>query len=474
MHPILYLILVLTIYSPLLTRFFWSDDWYLLDLAQILSRNGIGVLQAFSFFPSDFTTPVYRPLSSEGFFWIMKSLFGLNPVPYHMVSFAVWSIGMMILYKLLRSLLKSHVSWIAWLLCLFSASHFTRLTYLSAFQEILMFTAVVSAIYVMHVWQGQVAVLSGLGLFIVGLLSKESSIAAPFLMVLVHWYSSNAKLKIQSYVKYVPFFIVLGIYLYFRFVVRGLSGVGEAYSWDFSPLRAVHTAFWYGLWSVGVPEFIIDYMGSGFRLIPRFWDDFREFGLIFASMVSLLGGYVGITSLGLLIMKKKPIKEVVFGILWFSIGLGPILFLPTHKYALGQSVGLVGCSIALAVVIGSLQRRWQNIFLVLYIAFNIFGVGMYYRYHVSMQRSDISKKVYDHVTTTYPIAPAGFYFRNDEPVTHAGWGQSLQIEQAIGTHFTRVVYSDNGQNPYVAFEDAGTAGLFQEDWVLLESSQFLR
>jgi hypothetical protein len=472
--PLLIIIAALLLYFPLLRTFFWSDDWYILALSQISSIGEF--LRFFSFHASEYATPVYRPLSTEAFYFAMRSLFGLNPVPYHIVAFIVWAVGAFMLYKLLSEIFgkgKSNIVLVALTLFVFSASHFTRLAYISAFQEILMFTCTVSMLYII---QGKTKwhLLCALMLFVTALLSKESAVIGPILIVLIQWFKDDYRVHRAHYSRYVSFFLLLGIYMYLRFVVRGVAGAGSEYAWDFDLLRAVHTSAWYKLWSLGIPEFIIDYAGDGARLIPRFWTDFGTVGKVFVGGSLVTVGYIGGACVyGLFRGGVKGIKDVGFGALWYIAGLLPVIFLPTHKFALGQSVALIGLCIVIAVLMCRLPKRWLHIGIGIYILFNLFSIGMYYSYHVSMQRSQISYKVYRYIIKNYPKAPVGFYFTNSKPTSNSGWGESKQIDQAMSKHFFRVIYKDKA--PEVQYEDYKVLGPGElpGGWVQLESGQFL-
>lgn len=461
-------------YVPLLTQYFWSDDWYILSLAQISSFSEF--LSYFSFRMTDLATPVYRPLSTQVFYCVFYNVFGLNPLPYHLFSFAVWAVGAGLLYHLLKTLFANdHSAILGLFVYVFSASHFTRLTYLATFQEILMFFfAIMALIYIQRC--SRLSYVIAIGAFVGALLSKETAVVIPVLMFLVEWYR-HGKLRFGVMKKYVPVFMILGIYLFLRFYVRGLSVVGVSYAWDFSLFTALHTATWYGLWSLGLPEFVIDYVGSGVKIIPRFWIDFGVSARILA------GGFIALGVTLILLLLRWLLKNVgqqgkkrtiVLGLLWFFVALTPILFLPGHKFALGQSLAVVGLSFFMIAVLKSASKIVTVLFIVVFLSFNIFSVSLYYSHYVSIQRSTISRNVVEYLMETHPEPPAGFFFINDKDVVVEGWGLSRQIHQAMSDHYLTVLYG-KGNEPEVKYEDETPfVGFIPSGWVVLPSSPFIK
>ena len=144
--PLTIILLSCTLYLPLLKNFFWSDDWYFLWISRI--SNFREFLQFFSFGNNLHSTPMYRPLSTQVFFSVFQNLFGLHAAVYYFFSILVWAVGLYLLYVLLQKIFEDK-SYSLLTLGIYglSASHFARLSYVSAFQEVLMFTAGIAAVY---------------------------------------------------------------------------------------------------------------------------------------------------------------------------------------------------------------------------------------------------------------------------------------------------------------------------------------
>src|SRR5262245_6157039 len=91
-HPAVYAAVVVSlivgimvwVWSPILHVFFYADDFMYLLGAQTPE-----VLRSFFLPGGTDLVWVYRPLPSFGYYWIIRSLFGLNPNAFHLTTLAV-------------------------------------------------------------------------------------------------------------------------------------------------------------------------------------------------------------------------------------------------------------------------------------------------------------------------------------------------------------------------------------------------
>lgn len=469
--PLSIVLLSCTLYLPLLNNFFWSDDWYFLWISRISSINEF--LQFFSFGNNPHTTPMYRPLSTQAFFFMFQNLFGLHAGPYYLFSIIIWAVGLFVLYLVLHHIVKkNNVALLMSTLYAFSASHFARLSYLSAFQEILMFATGITAIYFICFKK---RTMIGIVTFIAALLSKESAIVLPGLMIAIEIYKGEKLFTRENVKKYLPIFFFSVAYMYLRFIAKDWTDLGSGnYAWNFSPLRAIHTTVWYGLWSIGLPELVIHYVGNNASILPRFWIDFPLMSRILSASFLFFIGTLSCAKLSWLtsnIKNKKQWRLMFLGLAWFIIGLLPIVFLPDHKYVLGQSLALVGMSILLALIISGSQKYLGKIAFGSYILLNLVSIMFLYQTHVSLQRSEIAKRTYSYFVQKYTEPPIGIYFKNDKQIQVAQWGQSRQIHHAVGEYFFSVLYKKKYSN--VVYEDDLNGRLVPKDWEVVPSSLFI-
>jgi len=436
-----WLYLLPLVFLPALSVFFSSDDWFHLRVSHIDSLGQF--LNFFSFEKTFQSISFYRPLTTQVFFFVFQRLFGLNPVPYHLFVLAVFLFSLYLVYKLAHKLLQNR--WqanVTVLLYGFSVSNFTRLYFLSAFQEIglVVFSLLSILSYLRSSRKPILAVL----FFVLALLSKETAAVLPVILIALDYHSGRLNWR-----RTLPFFLILAPYLYLRFSQFGAVS-GESYVWDFSPVKIANTLMWYVLWSIGAPELLVDYIGSGLKPVPRLFIDFPVWSFIILSLLLM-------TTAFLTVMFVKKIKSVdgqfiLFAFL-FIISLGPLLFLPQHKFSLELGLPLVWFSLATALFLPA-KGKLPIAFLALYLVLNLSMNYLTYLHHYSVQRGIIARNVHQYITANYPQKPESSYFEfiNDTLSFSPEWGSSKQISQAIGgSEMFRVVYSDPDYIVY--FED---------------------
>ncbi len=463
-------LLALALYIPLLQNFFWQDDWYFLHLARIDSPWQ--VLQFFSPVVNEVSTPMYRPLTSQFFFWIMYSVFGLRSFFWYGVSLFLTGSLFVAVWKYLEALgLSWRARMVSQIVFAFSVTHFYRISYLSAVQEIVMALFVVLAL-----WASLRKVFSWKAwalFFFLALLSKETAVVFAPLLTLQMLYRREWRWK-----EWLASVFMTLAYLCLRFGVYGVDRVGgEHYSWVFSPFAIIHTGIWYLVWSLGLPELTIHYVGSGFRLLPHFWTDFPQYSVPIIVLFLLTVGAFSL--LGLWQFAKRWREKTWWESLLFSggflvVALLPVLFLPEHKYPLGQTLGLLGLGMFLGNLLEKLTPRLIFAALSIYVVFNVVSVAFAYERHYSMTRSRISERVYNAIQEKkdWP-EPFGIYFVNEERITNAHWGSSKQIDQAINSeHFAPVVF---GRSVPLRFEDTTQRADLSKDvtWIEWDTRNFI-
>lgn len=429
-----YYLLPVLLYLPSLLNFFSGDDWFHLRISQI--NNLSDFLNFFSFLPNDQTASFYRPLSTQVFFYVFQSLFKLNSFPYHLLGLFLLGYSTLLVFKISGSKMAAFIYSI-------SVSNFTRVYFLSAYQEL--FLVIFSLLTLLNfvkkpgrsVW-----------FFILAILSKETAVVLPALIILFHYKSLSKNFK-----TYLLIVCLDLIYLYFRLVYFGLAS-GDSYIWDFSLTKATNTLMWYILWSFGAPELLVDYVGSGLKLVPKF---FTDYALWWKVIIYPLVGTIFTSFLLSLNKIKKLDLNLVKYVAFFLVSLSPVIFLPSHKFSLELGLPLVGFSLVIAWLIPKKLTLLSLSFLVLYVFLNISMNLLTHNRHYSISRGVISKNVYYFLSKNYSSYPKDSYFVFVNDAENYGdiWGQSKQISQAISSSdFFKVFYKDHGLKVhYEDFED---------------------
>ena len=447
------------LFLPSLFNFFSGDDWFHLRISQIGSLSEF--LNFFSFGHTAQSAAFYRPLPTQVFFFILQKFFGLTAWPYYLFVLICFGFSLYLVFRFALSILKdTRSSTLVAFVYGVSVSNFTRLYFLSAFQEIAL--VIFSLLCLLSFKKSK---LQSLLFFVLALLSKETAIILPALLVVL-----NYPKILKSLVSLLPFAVISLIYLYFRFKVFGLVE-GDSYLWNFSPIKAANTLLWYILWSFGAPELLVDYIGSGFRPIPRLFTDYPYW---WQTIFTLLGGTL-ISFLYLLIKKIKQINQIqIIAILLFSVPLLPVIFLPQHKFPLELGLPLVGFSLGIVSFLPKKFSTMSAVFIGFFLALNLSMNYLTYTRHYSVNRSQISKSVSVFLDANYRQYPEGYYFEFVNDLGNYGqeWGQSKQISQTLsGSDFFKVYYQN--MNLKVYYQDMPEERPIGEKPIFLSSKQFV-
>jgi len=175
---ILVLVLVpFVFFFPSLFTYFAQDDFFLLSVSRI---NVLSDVLAF-FIPRP-EVVWYRPLSSQIFFFVARSLFGLQPIFYHLAVITTHVVTMIWLYKLLvRLSLRRELSFLSAMVYGSHQIHVVSISWLASYSFVLGPLFLVLLLYYSHSFRFTKALL----IFILGVLTTE------FFIMLTPLYSWN-------------------------------------------------------------------------------------------------------------------------------------------------------------------------------------------------------------------------------------------------------------------------------------------
>ncbi len=480
-HPLLLVLISLILYLPSFTNFFAADDWFHLRVSNISSVQEF--VNFFLFTQGPQSAGSYRPLATQFFFFVGQNLFGLNPLPYHLITYTFFLGSLWLIYKVGTTLLpQKKLGLLAVYLYLFSATNFTKLYFLSAFQETLMTFFVLLCIY-WYLKQTSKYYFLSIGAFMMALLSKETAAVTPIFLLGISFYQKKISLKTL-----IPFFIILFGYIYARFYLFGKIE-GESYIWNFSLRKILNTLLWYTLWCVGAPELLVDYVSSGLKVLPRFFTDFPSQAKPLLLLLCLTLSALGIQ--GALLLKEsfvtatthlKTIRKIwqncfllILLTTFFVASLGPILFLPWHKFTLELTLPMVWFSYLLALILFQKNHKFGYLTVLLFILLNVFTNVMTYQTHYSTNRAKVSQKVYHYLQQNHPQKPTDGYleFINDVSQLNNPKTAAQELSYPLsGSEMFRVFYDDPNYKVY--FEGLDNSSPANLKRIPIESSQFLK
>jgi hypothetical protein len=325
-------------YWPL-TRFFFSqDDFYFLDKASSGFRASME--QFFNARPGHF-----RPLTKGLYFLVAWPLFGLNPVPYHVVSLALHALNSILAGVLLRRLgISTVMSWIAVVLFAANVSHLEAVAWISCAQQLFGATFAFAAL----IWgvdalakTSRRYVVAATVAYALALGSYEQTLAVPLVLILWQWMKQGWREAAHACRgTLLPMLLLLLVYGVYVIAVRGLPHDGPY-------------AMWIGR---NVIDNISEYAGSVFAI----WLIYPYLDL----PPGLRGSHiVWLALIAWYVIRRKP-RELGFGCATFVLFLAPVLLMHYHVFSFHLYLPAIGAWYLLGgigdSVTETLRSSWQR------------------------------------------------------------------------------------------------------------------
>ncbi|MBI5116218.1 hypothetical protein HZA56_07060 [Candidatus Poribacteria bacterium] len=220
----LLLLLCLLLYLPSLSYFFAQDDFYFLSRA---SQNRV---EGFAAMLKPFG-PFYRPLSTSMYFTAMLKLFGLWPLPYHIFNLILFCANALAVYYLGAMIFRDRAKgFVTALFYLTRGVHFETVSWVSGIQDSLMtlFTVLSMVAYLACSQKTGLRFLLSMGFFLLALLSKETALVFPLILVAYEVILNRDKANIRRYAMLLPLIFLAGAFLVFRILfVESMPAEGE-------------------------------------------------------------------------------------------------------------------------------------------------------------------------------------------------------------------------------------------------------
>jgi hypothetical protein len=325
-------------FFPVLKYFFAQDDFSLMLAAW---RDGWGaVAEYFQSRPG-----MFRPLTKAVYFGAMHGMFGLNPLPFHVVSLAVHLVNCLLVYELMKRLrVSSPAAVAAAMLFALDVAFFHVIGWISCIQQLLGQMFMLSALVwgmdygrqrrARDMWSSVVA-------YVLALMSMEQTFGVPVILVLYAWLLSGedgGRVGLRGGLRtYAVHLVVLAAYLLFMGAWKTPPRTG-AYALTLGGNVAVNLMTYLG-WSVQ--------FGA---TLPRVMQSEHVPWSISHLVVLLLVAYQ---------IARGRWREVTFGMAYFLIAVSPVLFLARHTFYLHTYIPMIGVLYLIAVLVDDvLALRW--------------------------------------------------------------------------------------------------------------------
>ncbi len=409
---------------------FVSDDYDWLAIAQ----QGAPLIESFvgNYYGEHGVGGTFRPMVNV-FFEITTRVFGMNPVPYHVVLLVVHALNALLVGILAGALLQSRVyartvSWMSMLLFAIVPTHTEAVVWIAAIGDPLALFLYLSAflLYIRARRDQRYAlnfVVASCMLLVFSLLTKEIALTFPFVILSYEYLILNNR-SLKSLVRsVVPFVGVVGIYLMYRYWA---IGVGAGYYAQES-LVIEWGRYLYNFISFDVGTL---FFGDTRRMITNFL-----FGVWPLYLVMLIGVIVYCVKS----VMRGELRTVSFLALYWLLNIAlvvPLGMSVIHnegvRYMYTASVGVV---ILIAWGIGYLYsvRKWAGVSLFLVIVM-YFGSVLVSELRIWSTASALAQNIvsqahtfsYDEYAKVYIVGLPEVY--EGAPVLRNGIVQALQLQ----------------------------------------------
>lgn len=457
----LFLLFLLLFFKDAIFSYFSQDDFY--HLRTIMDKN-------FSDIPSFFTTwqegqTFYRPLSREIFNLLMYKTFGLNPLPFHLINLGLIFINALLVYLLAIKITKNLTTAILGVLIYsVGAIHSVELYYLASVQTL------IASAFLLLATLSYFSFLDGknfkgymltLIFFILALLSHESAIVLPAILFFIpivqirKWrWLFNKKL----YLYLVPFILITLIHLMVASLFKNIPSQ-LVYQPIFTPKSIFNTLGWYILWSFGLSEMLVDFVGPNFSINPNLMKWYGQYiKIILPALFFLLGSIIFFLQ-----RFRKQIfqdKSVIFFASAYTFALLPFLLFPQHKFVYYLSFAFSWFCLALSYILttawrfGKIFRVWVILSVIAFAMISYQATQLNKITYWAVKRANAAKFLLTNIKQKYPSLPKRtiFYMTDDPnyPFIAKEWGSSSKQAFYIlsGSDALKLLYNDINLKAY--------------------------
>ena len=341
--------------------FLWDDDAHVTANPHIVGPLGLREIWTT-------TAAVYYPLVLTSF-WVMHALWGLDPLPYHVVNIAMHIVGAVLLWRVLDRL-RIRGAWLGaalWALHPVQVESVAWITELKNTQSCVFYLlAILCFIKWLDASQSVKAgaaapTLYALSLLcsILALLSKTSTVMLPAVLALCWWWKDRYW-RMTNIVALIPFFLISGAASAWTIWEQKFHALAIGSEWDLNILQRIAIAgktFWFYLGKLIWPHPLL-------FIYPRWTVDPHRLTtyvplMMLAVVLFLLWRY-----------RNTPWSPVYFAFTYFAVSLFPVSglfdiyffrysFVADHFQYLAAIGPLALAASALVTVLDSRTEQWH-------------------------------------------------------------------------------------------------------------------
>lgn len=425
---------------PSLSLYFHQDEFIHFRYSQNITQ----VIQSFNIFQKG-EFPFYRPLPTQVYFYLGKVIFGLNPVLFRLTNFVILSLNILLVYTVVKKITnKQSTGAIASVIYGINSTHIAPLFAPAYIHELLYVFLALLCIYAYVVFQKNKVnknYLFAILFYILALMTKENAVILPGILAIYELIIVRSGFK-KVVLRMTPFAILLSIYIVGHFLFYGLAK-GASYTVQIGK-PTINIFFWYFSWALSTPNILVDFLGPKLTLNPILYAvaGIHAYIFIYIFPVVLFGLFIlAMLSFTTVKDKKDWIKVELFAILWFVLGIVPLLPFPGHKLGTEQAFSLVGLSLGIGYIGTSLlySRKskymfyaWMSLYLIL--ATNTIILAR--KTHWIAISSKQAQNAIEYIKKEYTdISDSDILYFKDGEIVIPEFGSSKQMYYALGSGY---------------------------------------
>lgn len=397
------LLLSIWLYRDSFNAYFFQDDWFTLRISQAQSWKEVIV-----FFVPRSDVIYYRPLGMQIYFFLTRSIFGLNPYAFRLIHFFIHGINIILVYLVISQISRNRQ--IALLTSFFfgtSTIHYIPFMWASTFAFPLGLVFILLSFFIYLKWtktHNNKLIIVLIIIEVLALASNEMALVIPLLIISHMFINKKVNKKIITYISVFPL-----LYILIRLVF--LPHLTDSYTIEFGK-KTFKALITYFLWLFNWPDEIRNQLENIFRLNFVFITDF----FIYFSILSMASIFFIVNIANNLFQQTKKnnpeyLRTVKLSIVFIIIGLlFPIPF-SNHTYPYYLSVTSIGIYTLLSY---SLLRNSSHSFnpiksfvlmggITIWLLCIVYTLNFNSKIHWTRQRSIISKIVVTDLINRYPM-----------------------------------------------------------------------
>jgi len=331
-------------FYPITRYYFLQDDFTL--LANVAFDRNATVANTFGS-----ESDLFRPLTKIAYFGVMHGLFGLNPLPYHLVSLAIHVLNTLLVFVLLRRFRIERIpALVATALFAFHVGFFDVVAWISCIQQLagqaFMLAGLILGVRAVDTKRPLLVVLAA-SAYVLALLSLEQTYALPLLLFLYAYTKEKvgpARNRAGRALRdTAPYLALMVLYLVYMAASKGVPEEGPyKYRIGANVITNLFTYLdWVFAFSVVMP-FVVDVSSTG-----------------------LTSAHVVLAILLIYSLAKGRKRVVIFSTAYYVLTILPLLFLEGHAFYLHNYIPSVGVLCLMAPVVEDLfkvVRDWNRRF----------------------------------------------------------------------------------------------------------------